>query len=66
MKVFKFKFLTTALFLLLALFAAGFAGNAEPDTFAQPETVSVQQTVEDESFGDGFVLLYEADGMIPA
>ena len=66
MKVFFFKFVTTALFLLLTLFAAGFAGSAAPDVFAQPETVSVQQTLASDSLGGGFETFFEADGMIPS
>lgn len=66
MKVLNFKFVTTALFLILTLFVAGFAGNAAPNVSAQPETVSVQQTVEADSLGDSFVMLYDTDGTIPS
>lgn len=66
MKVLRFKIVTTMLFLLLSLFAAGFAGSAAPNVSAQPETASVQQPAEADSLGDGFVMLYEADGTIPS
>lgn len=39
MKVFNFKFITTAMFLLLTLFAAGCAAQSSPaEASAQPET----------------------------
>ena len=63
-KVLNFKFVTTALFLILTLFVAGFAGNAAPNVFAQPETVSVQQATESDSLGGGFVMSFDADGTI--
>ncbi len=65
-KVFGFKFLVTALFLLIALFAAGFSAQASPNANAQSEVASVQQTAEADTLGSGFVLTFDAEGCIPA
>jgi hypothetical protein len=65
-KVFGFKFLVTALFLLIALFAAGFSAQASPNAYAQSEVASVQQTAEADTLGSGFVLTFDAEGCIPA
>lgn len=55
MKVFMFKFLTTALFLLLTLFAAGFAAHSTPaDPAAGTQTAAVARSDSDLlSFSDG-------------
>ena len=66
MKILNFKFVTTALFLLLALFAAGFTAQSAPDTLARSETVSVQQAAEGDSLGDGFCIVSETDAVIPS
>ena len=65
MKVFRFKFLVTALFLLVALFAAGFTAKTSPRAFAQPEVAAVEQRAETESLGSGYVLQFETDGFLP-
>ena len=65
MKILNFKFVTTALFLLLALFAAGFTAKNVAGPIPQTEIVSVQQTVTNESLGDGFALSFEADAALP-
>ena len=64
-KVFRFKFLVTALFLLVALFAAGFTAKASPRAFAQPEVVSAAQSDNADTLGSGFVLQFETDGFLP-
>lgn len=63
---FRFKIVTTALFLLLTLFAAGFTAFSASYSFAQPETISAQQNAAEDSLGDGFWMLCEDDGMIPS
>lgn len=42
MKVLNFKFLTTALFLLLTLFAAGCAAQSAPDAAQTPNALEVE------------------------
>ena len=61
---FRFKIVTTALFLLLTLFAAGFSAVSSSYSFVQPETIAAQQNTGDDSLGDGFWMLCEDDGMI--
>lgn len=62
----RFKIITTAMFLMLTLFAAGFAAHSSQSVWAGSETVSVQQTVDTESFGGAFDMVLEADGLIPS
>ena len=66
MKVFRFKFIVTMLFLLVALFAAGFTAKASPRAFGQQEVAAVQRSAASDSLGGGFVLTYDAEGRIPA
>ena len=54
------------LFLLIALFAAGFTAKASPRAFGQQEVAAVQRSAASDSLGGGFVLTYDAEGRIPA
>lgn len=62
MKTLAFKCLMTALFLVLAIFAAGFAAASAQHAYADSETVSVQRGAQPTS--DDWLIYCEADSIV--
>lgn len=62
MKTIAFKCLMTALFLVLAIFAAGFTAASAQHVYAESEAVSVQTDTQPAS--DDWLIFLEADSIV--
>ena len=61
MKTIRFKLVTTVLFLLLTLFAAGFASITAQQSFAASEAFSAQQSAP---AADEWLIFSDADQIL--